>query len=791
MLPSLALRGKGVGLLLLALCLTTSCADLDSDKYFGDRKTLESVFTDREQVDAWLAHAYSFLDGCNFEVCSKGATGVDGGSWNPFNFADDMYYGDRDNTYGDSKDADYASYNSFREGNYDESVGQNSWVRCYQGINQATLFMNNIDSHDWNYDLSLEDRIDRKGQARFVRAYYYWLLLRKFGPIPIMPDEGIDYTLEYDELATPRSTYEECAEWIASEMLKAAGELKTYRRDESNVMRPTIGAALAVRAIVYTYAASPLANGQLQNGQHPANVTDEIAKELKNFDGTHLLSLTYDESKWARAAAACKDVMDLGVYELFTIGSKSSATEIEPATKLPPETVLYGPNRGESFNDNFSNENWPNGWLNIDPYLSYRNLFCGLVYPAENPELIFTRGNMGKGDHDNGIGSLVLHSMPITLHGWNTHGLTQKMVDTYYMKDGTDVDGMYKEWRTPGATTPLNPGNDNPRPTGFITRGEFLTNTYPEILINEYQTSNTDKMSQMMKVHHQYAGREPRFYASVAYNGTIWQQIGAEAAEHNKQITYYYQGGDGYNNTFSYLRTGIGVKKYYNPYDYIKWQNSYDNISEKFDPAIRYADILLMYAEALNELTQTYTMKTWKGENVTISRNIAEMQKGIHPVRIRAGLHDYPAADYADANQLRARIKRERMIEFMAEGKRYFDLRRWMDAPVEENKCVYGLNILQTEANKEDFMEVIPCSNLSATFTDKMYFWPISFANLKHNKNLVQNPGWNYFENDEDVIKTIGAETPKADAVDLAGRRIQHITRPGFYVIRRQKVVVK
>ena len=122
------------------------------------------------------------------------------------------------------------------------------------------------------------------------------------------------------------------------------------------------------------------------------------------------------------------------------------------------------------------------------------------------------------------------------------------------------------------------------------------------------------------------------------------------------------------------------------------------------------------------------------------------MQKGIHPVRIRAGLHDYPAADYADANQLRARIKRERMIEFMAEGKRYFDLRRWMDAPVEENKRVYGLNVFQTEANKERFMEVIPCYNLSATFTDKMYFWPISFTDLKRNKNLVQNPGWKYYD---------------------------------------------
>ena len=120
------------------------------------------------------------------------------------------------------------------------------------------------------------------------------------------------------------------------------------------------------------------------------------------------------------------------------------------------------------------------------------------------------------------------------------------------------------------------------------------------------------------------------------------------------------------------------------------------------------------------------------------------MKKGIQPVRIRAGLHDYPAADYADADQLRARIKRERMIEFMAEGKRYFDLRRWMDAPIEENKRVYGLNVFQTASNKDDFMQVIPCYNLSATFTDKMYFWPISFTDLKRNKNLVQNPGWKY-----------------------------------------------
>lgn len=727
-LAPLSWGGVGSGLL-------TSCTDLDSDKYFDDRKTLESVFTDKIQADQWLAHAYSFLNGSNIEVGSKGGTGGEGGAWNPFNFDDDMYYGDRDNSFGDSKDADWASYNSFHEGNYGEYQGQDAWVRCYQGIYQASIFIHNIYR---NTAMTPDEVEDYRGQARFVRAYYYWLLLRKFGPVPIMADEGADYTLSYDDLATPRSTYEECATYIASEMLKAAGELKALRRDGSNVMRPTIGAALATRAIVLTYAASPLANGQLQNGHHPANVTDDVAKQLRNFDGTPLLSLTYDETRWARAAAACKDVIDLGVYDLYTEPYNDVATDDRPITVVPPADA------------EFSDKNWPNGWQNIDPYLSYRNLFNGVASPEGNPELIFTRGNIETGDHDNGIASLVGHSMPTSLNGWNTHGLTQKMVDTYYMKDGTDVDGMYREWRTPGETTVDNPGNDRERPTGFLTRSEVQSDVYPEVLANP--TNRSLSMSQRMNVSHQYAGREPRFYASVAYNGTIWEQLGNPTnADQMKQVTYYRAGADGYRNSFAYLRTGIGVKKYYHPYDYFAAQpsggGSYGMVQVKFEPAIRYADILLLYAECLNELTQgqTYQQTDWKGQPVTIiGRNLDEMKRGIRPIRIRAGLPDYTAAEYADQDVLRAKLKRERMIEFMGEGKRYFDLRRWMDAPVEENKRVYGLNVFMTSANKEEFMQVIPVYNLSATFTDKMYFWPISFTDLKRNKNLVQNPGWKY-----------------------------------------------
>lgn len=730
---------------LSALCAgasLTSCTDLDSDKYLDDRTKLSDVFAERNKAEAWLAQAYTWLLDCNIEVGSKGETGqtmtivVDGKqitlsssvSWNPFNFDDDIYYGDRDNTIGagDKKDGDFASYNSFHEGNYNEHTGYNSWVRCYKGIYQASVFIHNVHKIDEFTDDEVEDY---RGQARFVRAYYYWLLLKKFGPVPIMPDEGVDYTLSYDDLATPRSTYEEVAEYISSEMLQAAKELKYTKRDANNIGRPTIGAALATRALAYMYAASPLANGQLKNGVHDASVKDDVAKMLVNRDGTHLLSLEYDESKWARAAAACKDVMNLGVYELYHVSRVGTGTEVP----------VYD-------DGNFSTKSWPDGYADVDAMQSYRNLFNGAVTASENPELIFTRGsNITKGNHTYGIGSLVQHEMPQSMKGWNTHGVTQKMVDTYYMADGTDVDGMYSEWKK-GITTSDSPnGNTRKRQTNTFTRDEVKAGiSAPEL----GKLSN----AQMLQISKQYVGREPRFYASVAYSGSIWEALGAPSATDQNQFICYYRNGfaskqNGWVNNYTYPRTGIGMKKYYHPSDYIDTRGSYTNITMKWEPAIRYADILLMYAEALNELTKSYQVKSWDGSaTYTISRDINEIKKGTNPVRIRAGLPDYSAATYSDAKILRQTIKRERMIEFMGETKRYYDLRRWMDAPVEEATVVYGLNVFMTAANKDQFYKVIPTYNLSATFSDKMYFLPISFTELKRNKNLVQNPGWK--END-------------------------------------------
>ncbi len=198
-------------------------------------------------------------------------------------------------------------------GEYNENEYNDVWPRCYKGIYQASVFIHNI---DMNLTMTTEERLDYKGQARFVRAYLYWILLRKYGPVPIMPDEGIDYTLSYDDLATPpRSSYEEVAELISNEMVQAAKELQYIRRnDNENISRPTKGAALATRAYALIFAASPLANGN----------DDEFARAMVDDQGRRLLSQEYSEEKWAKAAAAARDVMELGTYDLYTAAFTST-----------------------------------------------------------------------------------------------------------------------------------------------------------------------------------------------------------------------------------------------------------------------------------------------------------------------------------------------------------------------------------------------------------------------------------------------------------------------------------
>lgn len=654
-------------IVIFALFGSISCSDyLDVDHVFKDQLNIEKVFASKDYTEEWLAGIYDLLEGDMADVASKGLT--------PYNFiSDDMFYGDRDNLY-----------TTFKNGKYNEGNEQGPWAKAYKGIRNASILIDNVDK---NKEMTEVEIKDAKAQGRFLRAYFYWILLRKYGPIPLMPEVIIDYTASYDQLAMPRNTYDECAEFIAKEMALAAQDLPEARTSRY-IAWPTKGAALATRAKAYLYAASPLANGNT-----------EMA-DLKDDAGRNLIAQTYDEERWAKAAVAAKDVIDLGVYRLYTAAFRANASSpYQPATIAPP------------FNAKYSNTNFPDGWKDIDPFESYRQLFNGSVALSSNPEIIFSRG---QNQSSEGIEVMVLHQVPRSLGGWNCHAPTMKQVDAYYMNTGEAFD------------------------RNKVQKG--------------FTTNNTDHLPLPANVSLEYADREPRFYASIAYNGSIWEAVSDVKEDFRYRQVFYYRGsksGDGILPATPdwYLRTGIGIKKYYNPQDCFRKEGStlQGRITTKAEPAIRYADILLAYVEALNELTQTYNIKSYDGStSITVSRNTQEMSKYMTQVRVRAGLPDFDANIYANADNYRISLKKERQIELFAESQRYWDLRRWKDAPKEEAEVIKGYNIYMEEGERDKYYSLIDVSSLPTVFTKKMYFWPISHDELTKNKRLTQNPGWTY-----------------------------------------------
>lgn len=638
----------------------SSCADyLDVDKYFYDQLSIDSAFSKRKYVDGWLSNA--------FEPIQYITEGEGMRRW----MSDDIVkYEGRD----------------YQNGNYSATTNngdsENLLYKAYEAVRKASTFIDNVDRCG---ELTEVEKADMKGQMRFIRAYAYWSLIRHFGPVPLIPEHGLDVSLSYEELSLPRASLDEIVAFIDQDLVVAARSLPMVRT-VNNMGRPTRGAALALRARILLWVASPLMNG------------NRDLFNVKDNHGRQLVPQEYDESKWAKAAAAAKEVMDLGIYELYTIEPSPDTPEYE----RPP------------YNAEFSDKNFPDGWANVDPYLSYKSIFDGTIIGSKNPELIFTRTSRG----NEQIKHWVSNCMPRTLSGSNLIGVSQKQVDAYYMDNGQTIQeaeatGYYKE---DGFTTSSNPLNEGGAP--------FLP----------------------ANVSWQYAHREPRFYASIAYCGSIWVCASANEAQYrNKQIFYYRDLNDGKQGFKEDCPlTGIGFKKFVNDEDAFT-QGGYR--MDKTENTIRYAEMLLIYAEALNELTpgKSYTVERYNGETMTVQRDVNEMRSAMKPIRMRAGVPDFDDVIYANQELFRTALKRERQIELVGENCfRYYDLRRWKDALLEENQPLMGcnINISDDVTRVQEFYRPTVVASMPKVFTQRMYLWPFPDKEMKRNVNLTQNPGW-------------------------------------------------
>jgi hypothetical protein len=163
----------------------------------------------------------------------------------------------------------------------------------------------------------------------------------------------------------------------------------------------------------------------------------------------------------------------------------------------------------------------------------------------------------------------------------------------------------------------------------------------------------------------------------------------------------------------------------------------------KYEPAIRYVEVLLIYAEALNELGGSYNIPDYTGTTThAIARSIPEMSRAVSQIRIRAGLPDFDGSVYGSKDMFRKALKRERQIELLGENHRYYDLRRWKDAAVEEAMPIMGCNMDMTVAQRDQFHTPVVIPSFPTIFVKKMYLWPIAHEELRRNKKLTQNPVW-------------------------------------------------
>lgn len=213
---------------------------------------------------------------------------------------------------------------------------------------------------------------------------------------------------------------------------------------------------------------------------------------------------------------------------------------------------------------------------------------------------------------------------------------------------------------------------------------------------------------------HPYDNRDPRLNATVFYNGSMWLQRNVET----------YEGGlDKPNSIQRQTRTGYYMRKFLADYS---TQQAYGNQNHNF-VIFRYAEILLNYAEAKNELGET-----------------SEAYPQLIALRKRAGIAPgddqmYGLKQGMSQDEMRSAIRLERRIEMAFEEQRFWDVRRWETAETVFNRELHGTKITKEPDNTYTYQEV-PVFNM--TFLKKMYRYPIPYKEVAGNSAIKQNPDW-------------------------------------------------
>lgn len=259
--------------------------------------------------------------------------------------------------------------------------------------------------------------------------------------------------------------------------------------------------------------------------------------------------------------------------------------------------------------------------------------------------------------------------------------------------------------------------NWNMRSLGVIppSMGGYCSLAPTQELVDSYIMLNGKKIDEAGSGYdsaNPYENRDPRLQATVIYNGNSYpgaaSPIDCVSADSR----------DGYNTTSDVTPTGFYLRKYYDVNKYVN-----ENTSTINAIVIRYADVLLMNAEAHAELG---------------SLNASVWDKTVKLIRKRAGFTDAAALDFNAGANNKEIIRNERRCELAFEGARFKDIMRWKIAEKVLNGNVHGLYTGALVGTDGGFVILEKRSFDPA----KHYLWPIPQYDRDINNNLDQNPNW-------------------------------------------------
>lgn len=197
---------------------------------------------------------------------------------------------------------------------------------------------------------------------------------------------------------------------------------------------------------------------------------------------------------------------------------------------------------------------------------------------------------------------------------------------------------------------------------------------------------------------------------------------------------------------------GICAGKYIHPDDSYAKVNGTTVMVKPF-AIIRYAEVLLEYIEAMNNIQGSETVEvhdiTGELKPVTVTRDVAEMNRYFSQIRYRVGLPTVSEAVLADRDAFEKVIRNERQVELFNEGYRYFDTRRWgtfLDDSQSENWKGLDVNRDRTDQNGNigfwNLVQINEQNIRDRVSKPRMVFLPLHHNELIKVPRMAQNPGW-------------------------------------------------